>query len=290
MLREDATGTLEFYPPENDVPSSADVTLFYPDGSELKASASATIDSASTTLASNASKGARSVSLTSATGTSASRRYLLQESGYDSICEVRRISGTTAYLVGQLPRAYTTSATWKGWRLSLSVDSAYTAERDDNYRAQWVYTIGSDTYTRESIYSVVSAGYYFNTTWGDVLAIHPRLTDLLEDHDQDGYEIMRTAWNQRIIPALRARELRIERIRDYDALIPLHVAWINEIMMLENAQHDIDKREAFELATMNREAIQQAIMSDLNWYDSDDDLSAESGEEHKAKTHLTVTR
>jgi len=290
-FREDTTGTLEFYPPEEAVPSAASVTLYRPDGStEVQASDSGTVASASTTLSASASKGDRSVALTSATGTAAGQRFLLQEDGRTYQAETRSISGTTAYLVGALPFDVTSSATWKGWRCTYDLTADHTADRDANYQAHWDITIGGVHLYHVEPFDVVSALEWYPTRLADVLARYPRVAWLLDSHDLDGYEALRTTWEHMLIPSLSARGLAIERVRDTKHLVPLHVAFVNEWLAEHAAMIDPNLLATFDMARQRRLEVEAAVTSDVPWYDSDDDLAADGGEEHRVATSMEITR
>ena len=290
QFKEDTAGTLAFYPPEQAVASAGTVALYAPGGSVLQAAAAVTIDSASTTLASAATDGARSVVLTSATGTAAGIKYLLQEAGKTHVVEVRSMSGTTAYLVGELTADFTTAATWKGYRQTYALTATHTADRADNYRADWAYTIASVAHTATTSFDVVSAPDWWPTTIADVVGRYDRVGLLLDSRDLDGYELLRTSWQHMLKPALAARGMRIERIRDYDHLVPLHCACVNELLAENAAMIDPNALVMFELAKARRHEIQASITSDVPWYDSDDNLAADGGETRTTRASIVISR
>ena len=290
-FREDTAGTLEFYDPREGVPSAATVALYKPDGQTvLQASASATIASASTTLAASASTGDRTITLTSATGTAAGQRFLLQEGGQTHRAEVRSISSTTVYLATPLPFDVTTAATWKGWRCSYSLTTTHTADRDEGYQAHWAITVASAVFNYVDLFDVVSAPNWYPTTMSDVLDRHPRAAWLMESHDLDGYAALRTTWEQMLVPSLSARGLDINRVRDARHLIPLHVAFVNEWLAEQQAMTDPNAASFFELARGRRLEMEASITSDLPWYDSNDDLAEQGGETHRVATGMSITR
>jgi len=291
-FREDTAGTLEFYPPENQVASAATLTIYKPagSGSVLQSSTNATIDTVDTTISANASKGARNVTLASAADVTAGVQYLLEQNGRVQPVEVRSVSGTTAYLVNKLHFDFTSGATFKGYRLSYSLTATHTADVDRNYFAEFSYTIASAAYYAIVPFDVVEATDWYPTTLADVYARHPRAAWLLDDHDLDGYEALRVTWEQMLVPSLAAGGMHIERVRDYYHLVPLHVAFISEWLAEHAAMVDPDAIAQLELAKSRRQEIEAAVTSDVPWYDSDDDKSADAGEENRVKSFVEVLR
>ena len=289
---EDATGTLEFYPPEQGVASAATVALYQSGNSEIQAAASATIASASTTVAAAVAKGARSLTVASATGVAADQRFLVQEGGRVWVCDVEDIATTTLYPRQRVPFALTTAATVKGYRLSYAITATHTEDRDDNYRAHWAYTIGGVAFTYDQTFDVVSAypADVFPTTLDDVTASYPWVKQHLLDHDLDGARMLATVWSMGLVPLLSSRSMRIERVRDLAALVPLHVALVNKHLIENLAMIDPDYIERLHTAREIVDSMVQYVLADVSWYDSDDDLSVSDGEEHVARTYIAVSR
>lgn len=287
-VKEDSTGTLWHYPSRREVPSAGTVTLYQSGGTSIQASTAATVDSVDTTIGADASRGARSLTVADSTGIAAGVRYLLTDSGQVADIEVKSVSGTTIYLVTPLTFAASSGATFKGYRLTYSLTATHTQDRGDNFRATWTYTVGAATYAEDSLFDVVSAVEYYPTTLADVAARHPRIPDLLYDGDLDGFELLRTAWVQRVVPQMDAKGLRIERIRDLANLVPYHVAIVNELVAENEAMTDADRIEQYELAKRNSEAMLSLYSADVDWYDDDDDLAEGEGEAHRSTSYFEV--
>lgn len=289
---EDTAATLEFYPPEQGVASAATVALYRAGNTVLQAAASATIDTVSTTIGAAVARGARSITVASATGIVAGRRYLVQEGGRRWVCIVNEISGTTIYPEQRAPFALTTSATFKGYRLSYSLTTTHTADRDDNYRAHWSYTIGGTSYVYDQIFDIVSAypTDVYETTLDDVLDSYPWISQHLQDHNLDGHRTLDTVWRNGVVLLLQSKRMRVERVRDLRALVPLHVALVNKHLIENLAMIDPGYIERLATAREIVEGVSQYVSADVAWYDANDDLVVDGDEEHKIKTFIEVTR
>ena len=98
-----------------------------------------TLDSVNTTLSATAAAGATSLSVTSATGIAANRRYLVggaERAGGESVL-VASVSGTTVTLARPLARARASGATAQGTRVTVAVSSACTAQVARQSRVEW---------------------------------------------------------------------------------------------------------------------------------------------------------
>lgn len=121
------------------VVASADfevLDLRYSDESaeHVLASGSATVDSVSTTLAADAGKGTadpRSLTVASATGIVAGRRYVVKSGGKESTVKVEAVSGTTLRLASALPSLFASGSSFLGVELVATVPSDVAA--DDDY-------------------------------------------------------------------------------------------------------------------------------------------------------------
>lgn len=88
------------------------------------ASGAATLDSVATTLAASAGRGTaepRAVTVASATGIVAGRRYLITSGGKAELVRVEAVSGTTLRLAGELPTLFTSGAAFTGLEVSATV-------------------------------------------------------------------------------------------------------------------------------------------------------------------------
>lgn len=107
-------------------------------GGQLEAVTPA-LDAVNTSLSADADAGALTLSLTSATGVVAGRRYLVggPEAGGGEWVTIRALSGTTATLVRRLQRARASGSGFVGTRLTFAVTTASTAAPGRNFRVEW---------------------------------------------------------------------------------------------------------------------------------------------------------
>lgn len=113
------------------------------------------VDSVNTTLGASATHGDDSITLTSATGVTVGRRYLLTTlGGTREWIEVLALVGTAATLRRPLQNDHTTGSTFQGCRISIDVDSTWVASKNKltnwdaglaGYRLRWSYVVDSTT-------------------------------------------------------------------------------------------------------------------------------------------------
>lgn len=111
-------------------------------GAVVQTSTAPTLDAVNTTLSGAAAAGAQQLSVTSATGVTVGRRYLLggpEEEGGE-VVTVRAVSGTTVTLVGRLRAARASGAAFASSRVSFAV--AAIAEPARAYRVEYTWPSG----------------------------------------------------------------------------------------------------------------------------------------------------
>lgn len=285
---EDRTGTLTWYPPQDGVASAATCELYQPGGSVLKAAASATIATASTTIGANVSEGARSYTVASATGISAGDVLLVEEAGRVWHCELKSLSGTTLYPYGEVPFALTTSATVKGYKLTYALSADETADIAENYRAEWVYTIGGVEYLEDQLWDVVAADDQYQTRHRHLVSMYSWVASQLDTQDKDAHEHLRTAWELYLVPRLRQKGIHIEKVRNTQRLIPLHCAVAQEVMAYNDFMDNPDLRERWEGAQDEAQHQLDILSADSGWYDENQDLAVSDEEEHRQVVHRLV--
>ena len=289
-FREDTAGTLEFYNPLLEVPTSATVTLYKPSGEELQAAAAATVDSVDTTVSGAVSRGATSFAVASAASMAEGRRYLVESGGDRWPIQVQRLASTTVYPLGKVPFAIADGSTFKGWRLSYSLTTTHTADKDRSYRALWTVVIAGATHYWDDLFDVVAAVDYYPTALDDLTRRYRWIGDRLPAHDEDGEELLETAWNG-VKALLWGKELDPSRVKDKAALVDLHVEVARRNLLRQIADVDNDKASALERAEEDLLAqMSLTLASRLTWYDEDEDLAASSGEEFANRRGIRVTR
>jgi hypothetical protein len=166
----DVGGDLYFDPARKSRPTSATVALYTPGGAEHVASASATLDTANTTLASGASAGDTSISLSSATGFTVGAYYLIEGAdGLEEEIRAARIVGSTLHIEQPLAYAYSSGAAVFGRRVSVSLSGANATPIDEGYEARWVITYADSTTERiNTLFDVVRSKWPETLlSWGD---------------------------------------------------------------------------------------------------------------------------
>lgn len=132
-----------------DLEDRADATPTYavknPSGGTLS-SGSVTLDTVNTTTAGAAAAGAQAIAVTSTTGITAGRKYLLdgpEDTGGERVT-VKSVAGTTVTLVRPLMRAHNTASTFKSTRVTCAIASIGTINR--HYRVEVTYAVGGTSY------------------------------------------------------------------------------------------------------------------------------------------------
>ena len=163
-IRLDEGGTLEYDAPEGRA-SSATAKIHDPAGTQI-AAPSVTIDATNTTLGGTAAAGATSITVASATGIEAGRRYLLDnDDNQPEWVYVKGVSGTTVTLHEPTGYDHTASSTFVGTRLSLSVSAANAGTLYEGCEVRWSYVVDSSTYKPITQYDVV------RTLWPEVILV-----------------------------------------------------------------------------------------------------------------------
>lgn len=141
-LQLDTAGTLTYDVPTGR-PSVATCSLYDPGGTLLE-SPTVTIDAATTTLTAGASAGATTLALTSATGFTAGRKYLIANGKNEAEwVYVKQVSSLTLTLHSALAYTYIATDTIVGTRLSVAVAAASSDSLGEGYEARWAFTVAS---------------------------------------------------------------------------------------------------------------------------------------------------
>jgi hypothetical protein len=244
----DLTGQTFFYdPPELFRPSGTPTVEVFPTGedddgtAESATTGAASVDSVNTTLNGAVSIGDTSLTLTSGTGVTKGRRYLLTDAdGECELVEIAGISGTSATLRHPIINAYATASTFQGTRISISVDPTWVAAEDNlsdvtdpdstasyvagasGYRLRWAYTSGGVATIGVSYADLVRYQSKNLVTALDVDRLFPGWIDRLgPDYRNDqGAALIDEAFHAVKMDALTDAQL-LRRIRDTQVLSDL---------------------------------------------------------------------
>ena len=205
-------------PPEG-VPSSVTFVSVYPlstgdDGTaETATTGSASIDSVDTTVDATSGKGQgneRKISLTATTNCAIGQRYQVTSAATAETEWVTLVGIASAdYVVAAEPlqNAYASADTFKGARISISVDSTWVADSsnisDDSistpgYRVRWVYVVDSVTYTHDGYFNLVRYPFNHSVTSADMLGVEPGWVNKLPTYHREdrGARIIDAAFDE----------------------------------------------------------------------------------------------
>jgi hypothetical protein len=199
--------TLVWDPPEG-VPSSVTSVAVYAlstgdDGTaESATTGSASVDSVSTTLDATSGKGQsneRKLHLTATTNVAIGSDYIVTSAAtaeWELVTVVAIASGDYVLVREPLQNAYASADTFKGTRLSISVDSTWVADSSNisdtvdptpGYRVRWVYKTNSDadTHTHDSYFNLVRYPYNHSVTSADMLGFYPNWVNELPTYHRE---------------------------------------------------------------------------------------------------------
>lgn len=274
------SGQSFFYDPPEGQPSGTPTVQVFDhatddDGTaESATTGSCSVDSVDTTLSTSASVGDVSLSVTSGTGITRGRRYLLTSTatGLREWIEVLGRVSTTVRLRHPLINSYASGSTVEGCRISISVDSTWVSSRNNlsdiiggswrtdevgmpwtvgavGYRLRWSYTVDSVATIGVSFADLVRYQAKNLVSPLDVDNRFPGWIDRLPvDHRADqGASIIDEAFHAVKMDAL-ADEQAIRRIRQTEILCNLVAHRANLLVHEDQALHGGTDAAALEVA------------------------------------------
>mgnify|MGYP000473178673 CR=1 FL=1 len=239
-------GQTFFYDPPEGRPSGTPTVSVYDATSDDGAPAdtattgACSVDAVSTTVAVAASVGDQSISVASATGISIGRRYLLTNAGGESeSAEVKSIAGVVIGLRRPILNDQTTAATFAGTRVSIAVDSTWSAAVGNlteweaghsGYRLRWAYTVAGVARIGVSFADLVRYSAKNLATGIDVDRRFPGWLDRLgpDDVEDQGAALVEEAFQAVRLDALGDEQV-LRRIRNTEVLRDLVIyraAWM----------------------------------------------------------------
>lgn len=224
----DTTPTLVSYPRVSAtgqflrrVPTSVTVMVKSP-ANASSSYASGTVDSVSTTVSGAHSEGSDHLTVASATGINARRRYLVAISAEENLdVEIRRLNSTQVGLAEPLQRAVANSAAFAGWACSIALTAQQTEEVGYG-SARFRAVIDSVTYEWDETFRVVHRLVAPTLTPTRLTQAFPQVVSLKPKKDHDLEETIRLAWEHEIIPWLELSGFEEEYVQSVEALEPLH--------------------------------------------------------------------
>lgn len=189
------------------------------------------------------------LTLTSATGVSLGRSYLLSSAaGHNEWVELVSLNGTSAVVRQPLINDYAiTTSTFQTTRMSISVSSTWIADVlklsdescvEPRYRAIWVYVVGGVTYRRQAGFDVVRYSAQHHVTPLDVDLRFPGWLDRLptDYRKEQGKSVIGQAWRA-IKMDLRADGKLGRWVRNSDVVSELVLCRSNLISVELAAMH-----------------------------------------------------
>jgi hypothetical protein len=232
----------------------------------------ATLDPVNTAIASNASRGASSITITALTNNATvGRKYLICRYAGDVdpvIVTAVRKDGSTIYLQEPLQRDVASGELVFGFAITHQLTALETDDEGDGL-AIWSATIGGNKYTWHQAFKIVKQYVHPDLTADQLLAQYPQVERLSFAEDLTLSEAIGSAWENLLIPSLESRGLYWERIKTVRRLNPaLALATIYHLQRAD-ARFPLDVLEASRQEYLR--AMDVAFQSVDFWYDSADD-------------------
>jgi hypothetical protein len=232
----------------------------------------ATLDPVNTAIASNAARGATSLSTFALTNLAVpGRKYLVCRYSGDVdpvVVTVVRKDSSTVYLQEPLPRDVSVNDLFLGFGITHQLTTTETDDEGDGL-AIWSATINGQKYTWHQAFKIVKQYVHPDLTADQLLAQYPQVERLSFAEDLTLSEAIGSAWENLIIPSLESRGLYWERIKTVRRLNPaLALATIYHLQRAD-ARFPLDVLEASRQEYLR--AMDVAFQSVDFWYDYADD-------------------
>lgn len=283
-FREDAAGTLRFSPPQGPPITSATIEIYGPGNDTVQASDTATLPAVNTALnmASGAAAGSKTLTLDATTSIAPLTDYWLGTVDTDTLelVNVRTIDSATAVTLNEgLVYDHDDNEEFRGGELSYSLTSTHTQTSDENYRAEWGYTVGSIAYTATQLFDVSTRVFVITVTAAQLRVHIPpslrsqapgvgSLSEFVAEAEED------------IIRQLRRAGYKPDRVRDPAQFEYLAVLGTRRFLLERQADADPDFIDRLEDTRQQYENEWGRILSTgLSWYDADEDLTTDTDDD-----------
>lgn len=252
-----------------EVPASCEVRIGTPAVSLPSTYDAATVDSVDTTTTA-ASEGDTSLTVASMTAVKG-RRYLVGTLGavtgaqYIEVESARAGALTSAamQLAEPLPMAVPASSPVKGWAVSHPLTATETAQAGECL-ALWRAVIGGVSYEWSQAFRIVRRIPVSILTPTRLTQSWPVVRTMRSRQDLDLEEIIRVAWEHRILPWAAANSISEEDIVAVDALEPLHAIACVQQLVINNPAIQPELRAAVE-DRWNQ--LRETTLARKDWYD-----------------------
>lgn len=249
VVEKDRAEVLTVYPPRQYLakPTAADVrvgtpsTILPDEGSET--SITANIDATSTTLSAAADRDDESVTVASATGIVAGRRYLITSEGKKQQVTVRAIAPTTVHLVEPLRDDVASGATFVGLATTHTLTTGETSKVGEGH-VIFRLTIGGIVRRVDDVLRVEPKIFPLTLT-AERLMRRKEVRRMRDATDLTLEELIEAGWTDILRPKLRARKISEDRIRTPSEIEVAHQEAC--ILLLyrasDRSREDIDAQE-----------------------------------------------
>ena len=274
VILKDSTETLLVYPPQQYLaqPSAADVRIGTPsttmpdEGSEE----TATIDAVSTTLSAAASRGDTTLTLTSTSGITDGRKYLVEDSGRNIVVKVVSTSGSTAYLSEPLSSAIASGSSFKGIAVTHQLTTTETSELG---RAFAIFRLTLDGVVQRIEKDFrIETGRLQNTLTSVELLRRKEIRKLRQSTDMDLDEVIEAAFQRMVVLEIEARGMIAARINNAEKLEPATEEAVIYMLMRAAGRPDDD---VFNQERRFNRVFEKVMSGREFWYDEegqDEDL------------------
>jgi hypothetical protein len=225
VIEKGRAEVLTLYPPRQFLarPSAADIrvgtpAVAMPDAGN-ETSITANIDATNTTVAAAVTRGADTLTLTSASDVTVGRRFLVTSLGRHQQVRVRAKDGTTVYLFEPLRDDVATAATFVGLAVTHTLTTAQTALVGLGEIVYRLTLLGTVRRLDEKL-RIEDRLFALTLTEDDLVSSMPEVRRLREAADLTLDSVIRTAWEDYVRVELGARKIIADRIMTPSALEP----------------------------------------------------------------------
>jgi len=261
----DSTATLETYPPVlAQATGTPTARIRTPAFAMPDVGATATVDSLSTDVSGDAAAGRVEIAVTTATWVRG-RRYVATSTTSDVFPILSASSGPadTLYLQEPLTTALLTGSAIKGYRLSIALTSAQTAQLSDQCVVEWTAILDGVERTWAEDFAVVERDGVYTLDSVRLTQSSPFCRRMQSDADPDFNEMIGAAWRRYVEPALRAKGIRPQLWISRSELEAAHIAACEYLATqdMDDAAMRAEKRAEFTAA------LTLVLASETLWID-----------------------
>lgn len=278
QFREDAIAVIRHYPIEGPPETSATIELWTPGAAALQASAGATLGGQRTIDATGGLPvGSSQITLDAGSGDPlVGEPWWLGVAGSDALEQVLVRDWTSGTLLVEFTEptqyAHADGEAFADAKLTYALTTTHTADLDENYRAEWGYTVGGVGYVATTVFDIVARVFKLTLKPSDLLDDLP--TALRHSvRSSLGAQGLISRAQDKIERDLRRGHVKPQWIRDPDQFTELGVLAVQRLLYGRNLL-DPNYRAAYDVADAEYNLEFGRIMaSRLSWIDRNEDLA-----------------